>query len=41
MENPAVGREMRENRARLEAMQRRTHVSKDVSDVESDEIEVE
>jgi hypothetical protein len=42
--NRVVGREMRELHARLEAMeamQRRTPVAEDVSDVESEEVEVE
>jgi hypothetical protein len=44
IENRVVGREVRELRARLEAMeamQRRTPVAEDVSDAESEEIEVE
>jgi hypothetical protein len=44
MENRVVGREMRELYERLEAMeaiQRRTHVTEDVSDAEREEIEVE
>jgi hypothetical protein len=44
IENRVVGREVRELRARLEAMeamQRRTPTTEDVSDAESEEIEVE